>query len=139
MPFIIVVVVQTHEGVTVFRTEQLVSRCVEGVDARMVKSGILAVGDKKYVCSQTAESIANPKAALVVMSIKQLANLLLCITLRLQVVEVVCLVVQVLLTHIVGMYSEYAVYYSVVNNGASIYIPMKCQPVVAYFIFGERH
>ena len=116
MALVIIVVVESHEGIFLLSRQCLIDRLLISADTGMIHLGLFRILDKQHTTDQTVEAVADPEAVLVALALEAVAYLLLRVILRLEVVEAITAGDKEVFTDIRGMHAEETVEHPVVDE-----------------------
>ena len=138
MALVEIVVVEPQEGIFLFVGQHLEDGFVDDAQTRMVHLCLVGVFDEEHVADEAHETITNPQAVLVATFGKIGRHLALVSILVAQVVEIIGLANEEIVTHILRVDAEDFVDESVVDERTRIELFAERQSEVFYLVNGQR-
>ena len=129
-----VVVVESVKCLLVTLVECLIDQVVLHGDARVIEIVLLAVAHKQYIADQGIEPVTNPDVLVVGTPGKSFFHFALRVKLGAHPVDVVMLMHDIALTHLLCMRAEDAVQHPVGDEGACHQLLLEVQPVAANLV-----
>ena len=134
----IIIIVESHEGIFILIVESLVDRFAKDADTRMIHLRLFRILEEEHIADEPIETVANPKAVLIVLSLEESAHLQLGIILSLEVIESIASRDEEVVADIRGMHAEEALQHTIIDKRAGKEILAERQPEVLYLANGHR-